>query len=74
MKTAKFAVDPVNDPIPVGQNLYKNLQFNKNAMSAVIEEDERRYKHVAMGERPHGDSESLEGEDLERYILKGVLN
>lgn len=56
----------------MGENLYKNLQFNKN-MLAARKEDERRFKHVSMGDRPAGDGGSVDSDDI-RFILKGVTN
>lgn len=38
-------------------------------------DDERRYKHLNLGERPEGDNESVVSDDfVERMILRGVTN
>jgi hypothetical protein len=52
--------------------VYKNLQFNKANLSGS-KEDERRFKHVAMGGKPKGDDSSVESDEM-RFILKGVSN
>ncbi len=58
---AKPALKP--EPKPVVEDkkagLYKNLQFNRSNLSGA-KEDDRRFKHVVMGDRPHGDAESVD--------------